>query len=100
LPSFRSFTSSASLASVAGRSRDSEELSKEVSKIGLEGEKSKEITAEERANHAKLILDLMVAINAKYKEQYGPAKSSKVETTANGAKLERSPVDVEMTVVG
>lgn len=68
LPSLRSIASPT--FSSASRSAESDELSKEISRIELEN-RTREISPEERKSHAELIRNLLVSINVEYKERYG-----------------------------
>ncbi|TFK77306.1 hypothetical protein BDN72DRAFT_807992 [Pluteus cervinus] len=67
LPSLRSIAPP--FATSSGRS-DSEELSKEISRIELEN-RAREISPDERRTHAELIRNLLVTINTQFKDRFG-----------------------------
>jgi hypothetical protein len=88
LPSLHSIASS---THSGVRSKESDELTREVDRIELEN-RTKEISPEDRRRHAELIRTLLVAINKDFKQRYGtppisgdviaPERSRDVEMTA------------------
>jgi hypothetical protein len=91
LPSLHSIASP-SLSGV--RSKESDELTREIGRIELKN-RTMEISAQDRRRHAELIRNLLVAINKDFKQRYG-TPPVKLDTGHTRIATERSR-DVEMT---